>query len=231
MKKVLFILAAMMLAITPGVFAQQNVNQVPPQTQTQTSQVTTPIPPIIMSMPMSVDPWAISIEGGGLWSEKDNTRLHDGGEIIGRLTYDVTPNLALGGETGGLRFKDDIGGVNYGYLHGVPVLGDLVLKMPIASTGNRLVPYVYESAGFIVWSYHESDYSDSTGVDAPTRAHLASKPGAGLEYYLTPHLALFVEVSYLFSEKFHLKDAATSPPNGKIDVDSLYGGGGIKLAF
>ena len=184
-----------------------------------------------MYMPESTDPWQVSVEGGGLWSEKDKSRLHEGEEITGRLTYDVTPNVAVGGESGGLRFEDSLNGTKYGHLDGVPIMGDLVLKMPIAATGNHLVPYVYGAAGVIIWSYAKSGYSDTTGVDAGDRTHFAAKPGAGLEYYLTPNIALFVEASYLFSDRFALKNAAVTPPNGEVDVNSVYGGGGIKIAF
>ena len=211
MKKISLTLTLMMSAFVPAVFAQ-DVNQVSPPAE-------------------STDPWQVSVQGGGLWSEKDKSRLHDGEEILGRLTYDVTPNVAVGGESGGLRFEDESNRTKYGHLDGVPAMADLVLKMPIAATGNRLVPYIYGSAGVIFWSYFKSGYSDDTGVDARSRTHFAAKPGGGLEYYLTPRVALFVEGSYLFSEKFVLKNAAITPPNGKVNVDSAYGGGGIKIAF
>jgi hypothetical protein len=143
----------------------------------------------------------------------------------------VTPNVALGGESGGIRYEDRLNGTKYGHLDGVPALADVVLKMPLSFTDNRLVPYIYGSAGVIFWSYAKSGYSDTTGLDAKDRTHFAAKPGGGLEYYLTPQISIFIEGSYLFSPKFELKNAAITPPNGRIDVNSVYGGGGIKIAF
>jgi len=216
------------LFAAPVVFAQQTVA---PSPQTTTVQTPTPIVPVTYQ-PENIDPLQISIQGGGLWpSEKNDARLHDGGEVIGRLTYDLNPNLAIGAETGVLRFLDRSDGNTYGHLNGIPLMADLVLKIPIVATDNRLVPYIYGAAGPMVWHYDKSGYSDNSGVETRTRAHWAAKPGAGIEYYLNPHVAIFIEGSYLFSERFRLKDASSTPPNGKLDVDSTYGGGGIKIAF
>lgn len=230
MKRMLLFLTILIFSFTPAVLAQ-SATQTTTTTQPGVVAPTTTTQTLPLTLPEYSDPWQVSIQGGGLWSQKDKSRLHDGEAIFGRLTYDVTPNLAIGAESGGLRFKDETSGTTYGHLNGVPALADLVLKMPIAATGNHLVPYVFGSAGVIFWSYDKSGYSDTTGVKARSRTHFAAKPGAGLEYYLTPRIAIFVEGSYLFSEKFRLRNAAVTPPNGNIDVNSIYGGGGIKIAF
>lgn len=222
MKSPVFFIMTMILSMSSTVFAQQVAT---------TTTTTQPVQSSTMTLPENIDPWQVSVQGGGLWSEKDHSRLHQGEAIFGRLTYDVTPNVALGAESGGLRFEDKSNGIKYGHLDGVPAMGDLVLKLPIPATGNRLVPYIYGAAGVIFWSYSKSGYSDTTGVDAKSRTHFAAKPGGGLEYYFTPHIALFIEGSYLFSEKFHLKNSPLTPPNGKLNPDSVYGGGGIKIAF
>jgi opacity protein-like surface antigen len=222
MEKRIFFVLALVLSGTAAAYAQQEV------TQTASAPVVITASPTLMD---STDPWQLSVQGGGLWADKDHGRLHDGDDIIGRLTYDVTPNVALGAESGGLRFDDRSNGDKYGHLYGVPAMADLVLKMPIAATGNRLVPYIYGAAGVVFWSYAKSGYSDTTGVDARDRTHFAAKPGGGLEYYLTSHVALFVESSYLFSERFKLKGGAATAPDGRVNPDSVYGGGGLKIAF
>ena len=218
-----------MIAFAPFVFAQQDFNSTTTTATTISPTNSVQSAPMTVSITESTQPWQVSVQGGGFWSERN--RVHDGEAIFGRLTYDVTPYVALGGESGGIRFNDKSDGLKYGHLDGVPAMADVVLKLPLGFTGNRLVPYVFGAAGVIFWSYSESGYSDTTGVNARSRIHFAARPGAGLEYYLTPHIALFVELSYLYSERFKLKNASTTPPNGNINPDSGYAGGGIKIAF
>jgi hypothetical protein len=177
-------------------------------------------------------PWQFSLQGGGLWPMKENNRLQTGTQVIARLTKDVSPNVAIGAETGGLRFRDSINYTKYGHLNGIPAMGDVVFKMPIGAE-KRLVPYAFASAGVIYWSYDEANVLEDAGVKAKNQTLFAAKPGVGVDYFITPRIALFVEGSYLFSERFRFKTNNTGAPpvNGKVNVNSAYGGGGIKFAF
>ncbi|MDE2028500.1 MAG: outer membrane beta-barrel protein [Candidatus Omnitrophica bacterium] len=226
MKKLTLVLISGFITTSVG-FGQQVVSQTKETTPTSTRETTT-----TTTMYEYDHPLQISVQGGGLWAQRDDRLSNETGwEVTGRISYDLTPNFALGVEGGGLMFVDKSDGTRFGRLYGVPAMVDVIFKLPLGFTGNRLVPYVFGAGGAVWWNYSKSGYSDTTGVSAKDRWHWAVKPGAGLEYYLNPHLAVFVEGSYLFSERFDLKGAAVSPPNGKLKLDSMYGGGGIKIAF
>jgi len=178
-------------------------------------------------------PMELSFQGGALWPQKSTDRFEMSPSMIARLTYDVSPTLAVGVESGGMQFKDEVNGTKFGHLNGIPIMGTIVMKVPMESMPSSIVPYIFASGGVIMWSYDESNVLKNTDIRIKSRNRLAFKSGVGVDFYVAPNVALFVEGAYLFSPTFHLKanNAGSSAVTGKVDPSSAYAGAGIKFAF
>jgi opacity protein-like surface antigen len=203
------------LATMPSSFAQQVVQQ-----RTEVRENST----------IPANAWELSVQGGGVFPSKDD-RFDNTGFVAGRLTYDVSPYVAIGAESGWMMFKDEVGGTKFGKIDGIPALGDLELKMPIPATDNRLVPYAIGGAGVVFWNYRESGVLKNAGVKVDTETHFAAKGGVGVDYYFTNNMALFAEGSYLYSRfapKIHGGGTAVTT---KAQTGAFLVGGGLKLRF
>ena len=191
------------------------------KTQAQTTDTTT--------LDWSKSPWEVSIQGGA--AIPNNDKSDAGANFTGRITYDINPKVAVGVTAGWLSYDfsadHTTGKVDFGDVHGMPLLATVVLKMPLESTGNRIVPYIVGGVGTIFWSFNENE-----GVDAGDDTTFGALAGAGADWYFTDHLALFGEASYLFSDD--LKTGTTvNGVSGDIDenVNNFMIGAGLKAKF
>ena len=212
MKKLLWMIA--FLGIVPVSFAQQVQ-----QTTTEETIITT-----------SKNPLELSVQGGGMFPTKDG-RFDNTGFVAGRLMYDIAPYVALGVESGWMRFKDEAGGTKFGHIDGIPALGDLQFKMPISATNNHLVPYAIAGAGVVFWNYREASVLKDAGVKIDTETHFAAKGGLGADYYFTDNVGLFVEGSYLYSRFTPKVHGGGTAVTTRATTGSVLIGGGLKLRF
>ena len=154
-----------------------------------------------------------------------------GGYLMGRLTYDLTPNIAIGATTGWTGYKIYVDGDNWGNATSIPLLGTVILKMPIESTQNRLVPYLVGGLGVAFWSLDESSLLKDNAIKVEDETSFAAQFGAGVDYFLTDRFAVFGEVSYLMTGI----DTSISAPGLtgtlKGDTDSVLVGVGAKARF
>ncbi len=170
--------------------------------------------------------WAISVLGGGIFPKEDDYGTT--GFIGGRLTYDLTPNAAVGVESGWLNYKHEFNGTKYGDVRGIPLLADLILKMPIEAMDNKLVPYVLGGIGVLFWDYKEASIVSDAGIDVEGDTSFALKLGGGMDFFVSDQTALFVEGSYIFSNY----DVETNVGGaGTADTDAGFVGGGLKVRF
>src|SRR3989338_6804453 len=81
----------------------------------------------------------------------------------GYLSYDVLNCLGLGIESGWARWTEEAGGVDYGKLTMVPLIGDIFLKAPIKEGQYKIVPYGVVGIGIIFWDFEESTIVKNAG--------------------------------------------------------------------
>ena len=174
--------------------------------------------------------WEVSLQGGGIFPHKTD-RFDDTEFAAGRITYDLSQNVAFGIESGWLRFQDEIGGTKYGRIDGMPALAEVQLKLPVQSTGNRFVPYAIAGAGVVVWNYRESSILRDAGAKVETDTHFAAKGGMGFDYYINSTLAIFLEGSYLFSRFAPKVHGGGTTVTTKADTGAVLAGGGLKVRF
>lgn len=178
----------------------------------------------------SEGPWELSLFGGGVFPRQDD-RFDDTEFAGGRLTYDLSSHVALGIESGWLRFDDEIGGTEFGKIDGIPALGVIQLKGPIEDTGNRFVPYVIAGAGVIIWNYRENTVLKDAGAKVDTDTHFAAKGGMGFDYFINSAVAFFVEGSYLFSRFTPKVHGGGTTVTTKADTEAILAGAGLKFRF
>jgi opacity protein-like surface antigen len=217
--KALLLAVALCVAMTVGAYAQTSEVR---STRTQTTTYNTNDP--------TQHPLELGVQAGMLMPKGDERIDTNMGFVSGRVTYDLTPNVAFGPEIGVISYKDEANGHKYGYIRGVPVMADLILKMPIEATENRLVPYIIGGAGAIIWNYDRTSYAESAGIDVDNKreASFAAKVGGGVDYFVTPQTAIFAEASYLFSE-YKPDVTAGSGIAGKYDTNAAMIGAGLKF--
>ncbi len=174
--------------------------------------------------------WALSVQSAAVMPRDD-----DNDDTIyygGRLTYDITPNVAVGVESGWMNFEQEADGIDFGDQRGIPLLADIVLKLPIEATDNKLVPYVLGGVGVVFWDYQESSILKDNGFSVDSDTAFAARIGGGVEYYVSNNVALFLEGSYLFSTyDAKVRYGSSSAANIEVDSDAFFAGGGVKVGF
>lgn len=188
----------------------------------------------------------LSVYGAGafteLFKDVDDIEYENDLFVSGRLTYDITPYIEVGIEGG--HMKLDVDELNFntnlvaymtnnaGEIDAVTVMGIMVVKYPIKSTENKLVPYGLIGAGGIFM-----DFDEGNGLTAPPAtidddASFAIKAGAGVDYYLTEKAAVFLEGSYFWSD-YDPDVSVVGGGTGTLDADinALFVGGGLKFSF
>ena len=161
----------------------------------------------------------ISLFGGGWFSESSD--VDSDWNIGARLTYDFTPYLEAGIETGWTSYDVDnrgAAGGQLGEIEFIPLYFILIGKYPLEFTDYTLVPYVLGGVGIVFW---DSDASQP-GVTDDEGEDYAFKLGGGADYYVTDNTAVFIEGG------FQSWSTDLEIGNG---VDSFYVSGGIKLSI
>jgi opacity protein-like surface antigen len=178
-------------------------------------------------------PWEFSIQGQGVFPVADDAdrRFDTTAGGAARIMRDITPTMALGVEGGWIRYKDEVGGLKYGRLHGFPVLADVELKMPIEATHNTIVPYLIAGAGVMFWNYEENDAAQASGIKVDNDSDFAAKGGAGVDFYLNDRMAVFVEGTYLYSRFEPDVSGPVAALGDKTNTGSVLAGAGFKLKF
>lgn len=167
---------------------------------------------------------AIPQDAARLNSNKDSHYFGDS-----RMTYDLTPYSAVGVEAGWIRYVDRPNGVKDGHLYEVPLMGDFILKYPLAFTNNRVVPYLIGGAGVAIGGYDRSQGIKDAGIKVKSDTEFAWKAGGGIQLFLTRQIALFAEGSFFYS-KYDPK-VTGGDIGGKINTRSILAGGGLTIAF
>ncbi|MBU0768511.1 MAG: porin family protein [Proteobacteria bacterium] len=160
-------------------------------------------------------------------SDADNTVY-----LGGALTYDFIKYLGVGISSGWARWKEEFDGIEYGYVTGIPVLGDIYLKLPFELTDEfKVVPYGVAGFGMMFWDYEESSLLKDNGISVDVDPSFAMRFGGGVDFFITENFAIFGEVSYLYSDARVKASAFGAQAEATMDTDAWIFGGGVKFVF
>ena len=152
--------------------------------------------------------------------------------VGGLLSYDILKYLAVGIESGYAQIDFEESSVKLGTLRGVPLLGDIIAKLPIEMDKFTLTPYGIVGIGVLFSDFAESDVVKNAGISLETKTAFAMKFGGGIDLYVTKNIALNFEASYLMADidasaNWRGQTYATDT----LTADSWLIGGGVKVRF
>ncbi len=152
--------------------------------------------------------------------------------IGGLFSYDILKYLAVGIESGYAQVDMESNDTKLGTLRAVPLLGDIIVKVPIEMDKFTLTPYGLVGIGVLFPDFAESDIVKNAGLSLETDTAFAMKFGGGIDFYVTKNIALNFEASYLMAEidakaNWNGQTYATDT----LKADSWLIGGGLKVRF
>jgi hypothetical protein len=148
------------------------------------------------------------------------------------FTYGVFKWVAVGLETGYMHMDTKWEGVGLGEMHAMPLLADIIVKVPIEVGDAIVIPYIVNGCGALFSDINESK-NVNQGTKLETNIPFLFKLGAGVDVYVNDAFSITFETSYQWADLeyeaiFTDNSTATSP---KVDMDALYIGGAIKFKF
>ena len=176
------------------------------------------------------DRWNFGVSTSAVFPKADGADA--GINIQGLLSYDLTEWLAVGLDAGYTRVDAYHLGFNVGTINAFPVLGDIIVKMPIEMENSTFVPYVVNGfGGFFSNVDTEKDIGGYLNTDVETDPAFIYKLGAGFDFYMTDSLALNFETSYQWADVDYSATWDGGSQSGTYSCDALYVDGGLKLKF
>ena len=143
----------------------------------------------------------------------------------GQYAYGVAPWLALGAEAGWAEFDDSEAGFTAEET-AVPILGDIILRVPTESQAQF---YGIVGLGVIVWNVD----TNIPNVDFDVDTAFAAKFGGGVDWFVNDNWILNFEFSYITSDADatarNTVTGATISDTGETDLWMV--GGGVKYLF
>lgn len=173
--------------------------------------------------------WELSGQVGAAIPKDDDSDTS--AYLSGRLVYDVVPNVGIGGSVGWYGYGVEVAGEDWGDANSVPLLANIVLRMPLEATENRVVPYVVGGIGVMFWNFDESNLLKNAGISVDSEASFAAQIGAGVDFYLSDRIAVFGEATYLFSEVDTTISGSGLTGTLEGDTDAILLGVGAKMRF
>jgi len=154
--------------------------------------------------------------------------------VGGTYAYGINEWLAIGVEAGRMEFgnKLDLGGgtvVDAGDLQGIPVLGDVILRVPMPDSPFQ--PYGVVGLGAIFWDFDESALFSANNIDIEVDTSFAIKTGIGFDWFLNDNWILNAEASYVFADADLKAITPVGTATDTTDVDYWMIGGGVKYLF
>ena len=154
--------------------------------------------------------------------------------VGGNLAYGVTPWLALGIESGWTDFGThlDLGNgvkVDAGDATGVPLLGDIILRVPIKD--SEVTPYGVVGLGAIFWNFDESNLFKTANIQVDIKTSFAAKFGGGLDWFINDHWILNFEAAYVLADADVTAKVGGVSATDTTSADYWTIGGGIKYLF
>lgn len=172
----------------------------------------------------------IGFTAGGFWP--DNEDFSSAGYVGGNMSYGITQNFAAGFSIGyadsGLEVDPGNGvDISGGSVDVMPVFADIYFRWPNES---QFVPYAVFGVGAVVpWA--ESDAMISRGLKAEKRVKVATKLGAGVDWFATKNWIVNLEGHYVWTDSGF--DIVNNLGN-RVDsaqLDYFYFGAGAKYLY
>ncbi|MBL7071734.1 MAG: hypothetical protein ISS26_06165 [Candidatus Omnitrophica bacterium] len=151
--------------------------------------------------------------------------------VGGLLSYDILKYLAVGIESGYVRYDYAYQSIKIGTLNGCPLLGDVILKAPVEMGEFTLTPYGVVGTGVLFSSFDESSIFEALGYTVDTETAFLMKFGGGIDFYVTDNIALNFEGSYYLADIDIKEQLLGQTYPSTIDADAWFIGGGAKIRF
>lgn len=190
-------------------------------------------PLAVYAAPDRTGKWDVGVNVSGLLpdeSDADNTVF-----VGGSLAYGLTEWLAVGAEIGWAeteieeRLSTGVI-VNYGDLSTIPVLADLILRVPLKD--SSFVPYGKVGLGAAFYDFDESALLTTNGISVDVDTSFAAKLGIGLDWFLNDDWVLNLEASHTFADAdATYRTTSGVSATGEVDTDYWLIGGGLKYVF
>lgn len=171
----------------------------------------------------------LSAFGAGVFpaDEDEDATVYAGG----RLLYNLNEIVGVGVESGWMNFEQTEGGLDYGDARGIPLLAEVVFRMPVHFMEDDLIPYLLAGAGVTFWDFDESSVLTGNGISVDDDTAFTAKAAIGADYFFTENIAVFIEGGYMWSDWDGAIRGGGLVADATVDTDMAFVGGGIKLAY
>ena len=173
--------------------------------------------------------WTIGFNGS--YVSPSESDADDTGYFGGSLAYDLSDYVAIGIESGYMKWSQDANGQDYGDITSIPLLGTLVIKNPMPFQDTTVVPYGIFGLGVIFYDFDESSALSNNNISVEDDSGLGIKAGVGLDYYLTENAAINLEISYLWADRNFSVPTRGTVTAADFDADAWLFGGGLKFRY
>ena len=151
--------------------------------------------------------------------------------VGGQVSYDLLWFLALGFEGGYLQSDLEGNGTDVGTVRGAPLLGDIILKVPMDMNSFVFTPYGIVGLGCLISNVQTGDAVTNNGT-IETNVPFLVKFGGGFDFIINEHFIINFEASYQYAKvEFDEKLTNQTFGLGKTDLNAGYVGGGVKYRF
>lgn len=159
----------------------------------------------------------------------DDEEVENAVYVGGNVNYGVNKYLAVGVESGYRKSEVKLNGSNGGDLRGIPLLADVLVRVPTGE--SRFAPYGIVGIGAIFWDYKAANFLKNSGISIDIDTSFATKLGAGLDFFLTKHIALNIEGGYIWSRSDAKLKYSGGQSTERLKTDHWQIGGGLKYYF
>ncbi|MBU0571529.1 MAG: outer membrane beta-barrel protein [Candidatus Omnitrophica bacterium] len=151
--------------------------------------------------------------------------------VGGQVSYDLAWFFGLGAECGYLQSEIKGNGVNAGTFRGAPLLGDIILKVPMDMHSFVFTPYAIVGLGCLISNVQVGDEVTDNGT-IETNVPFLVKFGGGFDFVIHESVIINFEASYHYAQvDFNEKLINQTFGLGKTDLNAGYIGGGVKYRF
>jgi Outer membrane protein beta-barrel domain len=174
--------------------------------------------------------WNLGVNAQAVIPKDD--AFDNGFNVQGLLSYDVMDFIAIGLDVGWTTYDINDGGIDFGSVNSILILGDIILKYPMEVGDDFvLVPFLINGFGGVITNVDESSTVTSVGGSFEVENSFAYKLGGGFDFYFNEMIAVTFETSYLFNNADWTAKVNSASADADINCNAYYVGGGLKVKF
>jgi outer membrane protein with beta-barrel domain len=154
-----------------------------------------------------------------------------GSYVGGQVSYDLTWFFALGFEGGYLNCDLKGDDQNVGKFNAAPLLGDIIIKVPMDMHSFVFTPYGIVGLGCLISNVQTGDAVTNDGT-IETNVPFLVKFGGGFDFIINEQFIINFEASYHYAQ-VEFDEKLTNQAFGldKTKLNAGYVGGGVKYRF